>query len=86
MISTGARLDGDKLSADAEIAVEASVTARERIRAVSGVILKKDEPAETDGNVIRLYYPDEGETAWEIAKRYRVSPDSVSGGNPVVIT
>ncbi|MBQ3901195.1 MAG: DUF3794 domain-containing protein [Clostridia bacterium] len=86
VISTGARLDGDKLSADAEIAVEASVTARERIRAVSGVILKKDEPAETDGNVIRLYYPDEGETAWDIAKRYRVSPDSVSGDNPVVIS
>ncbi len=86
VISSSARLDGDRLSADAEIAIEASASARERIRTVSGVTLKKDEPAETDGNVIRLYYPDEGETAWDIAKRYRVSPESVSGDNPTVIT
>lgn len=85
VISTTARIDGDKLSADAEIAIEASAAARERIRTVSGVTLKKDEPAEVDGNVIRLYYPDEGETPWDIAKRYRVSPESVSGDNPVVI-
>ncbi len=86
VISSAARLDGDRLSADAEIAIEASAAVRERIRTVSGVTLKKDEPVKTDGNVIRLYYPDEGETRWDIAKRYRVSPDSVSGENPAVVS
>ena len=85
VISATARIDGDKLSADAEIALEASAAARERVRAVSAVKLRKDEPTETDGNAIRLYYPDEGETPWDIAKKYRVSPGSVSGENPVVI-
>lgn len=42
--------------------------------------LKAEAPAEEKG--IALYFPQEGETLWEIAKRYRVPMEEIKAMNP----
>ena len=75
-IACRGRIDGELLCIDAEIIVDAMVTGRERVERVRDMRL--GEPFERERNRMVVYYPAEGETPWEVAKKYHVRADSLS--------
>lgn len=96
-VECSVRLEGDKLAATVEMALGVTALSREKIRAVETVALTKADRRPAVEGCVRVFYPDEGESLWEIAKRYGVSrqtlrvknglPDeaAVSDGTPVLI-
>ena len=68
-----ARLDGDKLSVSAQIypAIEIMEKSKQKILASSSQ--KKDKEIKKDASCVRIYFPKEGDTLWEIAKKYHIT-------------
>lgn len=90
--SVTVRLDGDKLSATAELSLSCTVLARKRVRVLSSAELLKNQPVPHEDGVIRMYYPSPEDTCWSIAKQYH-SPlaefERTNGakldGSPVIV-
>jgi hypothetical protein len=81
-----ARADGDILTLTAELALSAAVLGLETIKCVSS-----QTPVPESGSVrksdvlLRLYVPDEGESAWDVEKRFRLGHDAKAEGAVYVI-
>lgn len=73
IISGRGRLDGNQLSVDIEIALCPKITEKKRIRAIAKARLNKESPVEKERAALRIYYPEQRETLWEVAKRYHAS-------------
>ncbi len=69
VLSAVGRADGE-LTVTAELAVSASAFARERISVLDS--LSVGDASGESPHAIHVCYPRDGESAWEIAKRYRV--------------
>lgn len=81
-----ARPDGDTLNLTAELGITAAVLA-EKTRTAATVLtpVPSQNPAVNRKNRIRVYVPDEGETAWDVEKRFRLGRDAVKEGNAYVV-
>lgn len=75
-----ARFDGDKLNVNAELSLSVAAMAKKRVRVIEEVRLNKDLPIKTRKNVIKIYYPEDGETRWDIAKRYHAESKNITEG------
>ncbi len=54
------------------------------ISAVDQIILNEDKPKQKDNNyALRLYYADEGEKVWDIAKHYNTSSAAIIAENEI---
>jgi len=76
-----ARMDGDRLMAEAELCISMAVLNRGKIRAVETVVLDTSAPIRPAQDVIRIVYPDAGERIWNVAKKYRVRARDIVEGN-----
>ena len=72
------RLDGENLSVDAEIIVSADCMADSSVELVERLELGERYTA-TRSASLTVCFPESEDTLWSIAKRYRVSPASVTG-------
>ncbi len=82
VIDSSARLEGDQIHVTAELAVSLLAEARCPTAYVSRLSLDRTaEKADSDG-VVRIYYPSEGETAWDITKKYRIPKNAVTEVTP----
>ena len=78
VVSADAQLDGGTIRVTAELSFGIFAAVKIPVRFVSGLELMRDgDDAETDCTV-RMYYPAEGETAWDIAKKYRIPKNAVA--------
>ncbi|MBQ7334559.1 MAG: DUF3794 domain-containing protein [Clostridia bacterium] len=96
-VDVAARTEGDKIAVGVDLSLSMSVLSREKIRAVTAVVLDRSAPVEGEDGVVRICYPDAGESVWEIGKRYRADlhtlcrrngladPASLCGGEPILI-
>jgi len=69
VVDITARADGDKISITAELTISACILDRRKISFVDTVILDKTSP-KAKQNGIHIYYPEENDNPWSIAKRY----------------
>ena len=69
VIDATVRPDGDRIASSAELAISVCASDRRRVGCVDKVILDKSKPRTKSGG-IRIYFPDEGESLWDIAKKY----------------
>lgn len=78
-----ARLEGDKLIVNAQIfpALEIIEKAREKI--LSSSVQKKDKEIKKDASCVRIYFPKEGDTLWEIAKKYHTTTARLKEQNDI---
>ena len=67
-------LDGETVSFAVETECRVAVCRKELIRTVTAV--QVGDGFEDDGSVA-VYYPEEGDTLWRVAKEYGVSPEAV---------
>lgn len=74
-------LDGDKIHISAEVFVALSVVDKERIRVLDSSVLKKDREIKKDAGCVRVYFPREGDTLWEIAKKYHTTMSTLREQN-----
>ena len=81
-----ARADGDVLTLTAELALSAAILGVETIKCVSSIAPVPDAASSRKPDVLlRLYVPDEGETAWDVEKRFRLGRDAKAEGSVYVI-
>ncbi|MCI9449077.1 MAG: hypothetical protein HFE30_02335 [Clostridiales bacterium] len=89
MIYADARLDGGRLSVDAELGISLSASLSQKTRLVGEVLLDKNSPLDVKGSCVKIYYPYENEDIWDIGKKYRCETGKISfceGGSPAIIT
>lgn len=77
VISCRARVGGENLDLDAEIAVGVTFMGKENIRTLRSA--EFTEPVQKDSGELILCYPAPDDTAWSVAKRYSVAVSDVSG-------
>ena len=75
VISCRARAEGEVVCLDAEIAVAADFCGAQEIVAVSAA--RFGEPIAERGSRMTVYYPMPNESAWDVAKKYRIAPETV---------
>ncbi|MBQ7171405.1 MAG: LysM peptidoglycan-binding domain-containing protein [Clostridia bacterium] len=66
------RPDGENLSVEAEVEISARVTEERTVTAVSSLSSAAVPPEETRPAAITVYYPQDGDTLWSVAKRFSV--------------
>lgn len=75
------RADSQNLYADFEINVHASVFDENELNYLTSISVNKDTPAEHSNSTVTLYYPSDNETLWDIAKNYKITPESIQTAN-----
>ena len=73
------RIEGDRLSFDGEIAVWARVTDTHTVTVLDRCAVD-EEPLVREGATVIVCYP-EGESLWEIGRRYHVTPEHIAEMN-----
>ena len=76
-----AELDGEKIHVSAEVYVAVSVIDKAKIKVLNSSVLKKDKEIKRDAGCVRVYFPKEGDTLWEIAKKYHVTMQALREQN-----
>ena len=90
-----ARLDGERINVAADMSVFAEAVRKEKREPVTEAVLG-DRREDRGQECIRICYPRQGETVWEVAKRCgaslselerinRISGDGVCDGSPIII-
>lgn len=74
-----AKHDGEKLSVDAEVGVSLRCAGKIPVRYLEAASFGEAYPS-SQGDVV-LYYPPKGETLWEAARKYHVSPNELMEQN-----
>ncbi|MBR5314578.1 MAG: LysM peptidoglycan-binding domain-containing protein [Clostridia bacterium] len=71
-------LDSNKLNLNAEIGMNVSVFENVRESTVESISIDKSMPIEKPTEkVMTLYYPEENETLWNVAKKYGIAGDDI---------
>ena len=73
-----ARLEGDNIRVTAEVCVSLFAGLSQPVTYVSRLELDRSTKKDSDGGVLRIYYPSEGETPWDITKKYRINKNAVT--------
>lgn len=78
------RLDSTRVYADAEIGIRLYLINNKPQTIVTGIELDAEKPYETQKlPPVTLYYPRQGETLWEIAKRYHTTRYAICRANGI---
>lgn len=81
------RVDGDTMNVTAELSIACIALAPEEISAVVSLSPTSDGGVakENGENMIRVYVPDEGETPWDVEKRFRLGKEANLSGKAYII-
>ncbi|MBO4353675.1 MAG: DUF3794 domain-containing protein [Clostridia bacterium] len=83
VISTSVRVDGGEMKCDAEIGIAFFVSDVSSEQTVAKCVITQDRPqVKVPASNIVICYPAEGETLWDIAKRYGISEEAIKQSNP----
>ena len=78
-----ARFDGDKLCVSVQIYPSLEIIERTRQKILSSSIQKKDKEFKKDASCVRIYFPKDGDTLWEIAKKYHTTEGKLKEQNDI---
>ncbi len=73
-----ARLDGNNIHVTAELCVSLFAGLSCPVPYVAKLELDRSTKSIDGDSMLRIYYPAEGETAWDITKRYRINKNAVT--------
>ncbi len=77
VVDSSVSLDGESVRVTAELCISIFAAERTRVRYVAKLELDRAGDTEESGGRIRIYYPTEDETPWDIAKKYRIPRNAV---------
>ena len=86
MISCGYTIsDENKAEIKAEVAARGQITGYDTVEAITDIAVDEDSPREkNDEYALRLYFAEEGEELWGIAKRFGVNLTALIAANPQI--
>ena len=71
-------LSAEELELRVELEVAGLLYRRSTIQVITGVVPSEDRPKQRgDDAALRIYFADEGESVWEVAKRYNTSVSAI---------
>jgi hypothetical protein len=76
-----ARLEGDKIALSAILCPAMLFVKRTKQKVLSVSTLKKDKEIKKEAGCVRVYFPKEGDTLWEIAKMYHTTVAALKENN-----
>ncbi len=79
-----ARAEGDKLTVGCDVHVSVCAVCKTPVSIVTSLELDRSAKRIDDGS-IKIYYPEPGESAWEIAKKYGIRPSDVGDASECVV-
>ena len=79
--NASARYDSDKILYSAELYPAYEIIEKSQREILSCASLKKDKEIKKDAACVRVYFPKEGDTLWEIAKKYHTTISSLKENN-----
>lgn len=77
-----AELSGGRLSVRIPAELTLHITYKESLNALVSAEVEKRADSNEDSKPIIIYYPQKGETAWDIGRRYHTDPKLVTENNP----
>lgn len=83
--NVGARYDGDKMVYSAELYPSFEIIEKTQKEVLSSATVKKDKEIKKDAACVRVYFPKEGDTLWEIAKKYHTTVSSLKEQNDLSV-
>lgn len=83
VLSCAYSLTGGKIELRSEIILRGSVLCEVRCNSLGGITLDETKPKAKAQNKLYIYYADEGESVWNIAKRYNTSASAIWEENSV---
>ncbi|GEM_PF-5311350 len=78
------KIDGEKIAANALVALSVRVTEPTACQVVTSAEMEKDTPVLHDKNRLTVYFPEKGETVYSIAKVFHVPADAIAKNNALV--
>lgn len=82
VVDSRVSISDGRLNVNSEIMLNSVIFDVDTVNTVDQVLLDKSSSAKKhDGKTMILYYPDESETLWSVAKKYGVSRSSLEGAN-----
>lgn len=84
MSEPSGRIEGDKIQVNGEIYLAISVLDKNRTEALDVSVLKKDKEIKKNAGCVRVYFPKEGDTLWEIAKKYHITMSALKEQNDLI--
>ncbi len=88
VISADARIDGDRLSVNAELSITPLILESTEERFIGEISLDHASPVSDRGGNVTVYFPKPDETLWDIGKHYSCETREIipcQGGTPVMI-
>lgn len=83
VVSMRARIEGENVALDGEMALALSVFGKNRANVADTLTLNKNAPYSDDraGTSIVVFYPDKGDSLWSVAKKYHVPLSTLEKNN-----
>lgn len=78
IIATDVRLDGDRMTASAELCINLLALAVSKNAYVEEVAIDKESSVGLRGNLVKIYFPEENESTWDIGKKYHCETRHIS--------
>lgn len=81
--SLNGRYDTDKLFVNCEIFLAQDIVEKAKDEILDTAVIKKDKEIKNDSACVRVYFPKDGDTLWEIAKKYHTTINKISDQNEI---
>lgn len=79
--NTNGKAEGDSIYISMELYTSYALYGKENKRMVEKCTIKRDKEISRDNSSLRVYFPKEGDTLWEIAKRYHTTKGKIMSEN-----
>lgn len=76
-----ARYEGDKLYISCELYPVMTIFEKYKARVLDSATINKDKEIDRDKSCVCVYFPKDGDTLWEIAKRYHTTENKIASQN-----
>ncbi len=77
------KYDGEKLYVACEVFLAQDIIEKSRTEVLDKAVIKNDKEIKNDASCVRVYFPTEGDTLWEIAKRYHTTVNKITQENEI---
>ena len=80
------RYDNDKLFINCEVFLAQDIIGKEKTEILDTAVIKKDKEIKNSSACVRVCFPKEGDTLWEIAKKYHSTVNQIAEQNDIEAT
>ena len=81
--NVNARYEGEKFVVNAEAYPSYEIIEKQKCQILDSLAIKRDKEIKKESSCVRVYFPKEGDTLWEIAKKYHITVNQLKEQNGI---